>query len=270
VTNPWEDSLGILLGERGKARELGNCIVVYDRAKSTNDLAQSLANKKAPHGTVIMAAEQLEGRGRWQRRWCSPKGGLYLSVILRPRVGGEPHVSLLPFATTVAASEAIAESCGISTRIRWPNDLIVNDKKLGGVLCNGSYIGEKLQYVVAGIGLNVSQTEQEFPSDLRGFATSLFIEGNRTFDLLPLAASVVERMEIGWERCNRQPEVVTKRWRELAVGETGSKVHVQLLDGEEFPATTAGLTDDGGLRVRDERGEVRVLHAEAIVRVLFL
>ena len=71
------------------------------------------------------------------------KGGLYLSVILRPQVACEPNVSLLSFAITVSVSEAILESCRIATRIRWPNDLIINDKKLGGVLCDGSYLGRK-------------------------------------------------------------------------------------------------------------------------------
>ena len=109
----------------------------------------------------------------------------------------------MSFATAVAASEAIAESCGISTRIRWPNDLIVNDKKLGGVLCDGSYLGEKLEYVVAGIGINVAQKEPEPPSELKEIATSLRIEGKRSFDLLQLAACVVERMKIGREYRSR-------------------------------------------------------------------
>jgi BirA family biotin operon repressor/biotin-[acetyl-CoA-carboxylase] ligase len=148
--------------------------------------------------------------------------------------------------------------------------LIVNDKKLGGVLCEGSYLGERLEYVVAGIGINVAQKERDLASELKGVATSLRIEGKRSFDLPQLAACVVERMEIGWEHCSRRPEAVLKRWRELSIGETGSTVRVRTLKGEEFLATTGGLADDGGLRICDESGEVRVLRAEQIDRVLFL
>ncbi len=270
MTIPREDSLGDILRERGKAHGFGDFILVTERVGSTNELAQFLADSQAPHGSIVLAGEQTEGRGRWRRRWRSPKGGLYLSVILRPAAGCEPHIAFLSCAVSVAASEAIAESCGISTRIRWPNDLIVNDRKLGGVLCDGSYLGERLEYVVAGVGINVGQKEPELASELKGVATSLRMEGKRSFDLVQLAACVVERIEIGWEHCSRRPEAVLKRWRELSLGETGSTVRVQTLKGERFLATTGGLTDDGGLRVRDECGEVRVLRAEQIDRVLFL
>jgi BirA family biotin operon repressor/biotin-[acetyl-CoA-carboxylase] ligase len=148
--------------------------------------------------------------------------------------------------------------------------LIVNDKKLGGVLCDGSYLGEKLEYVVAGIGINVAQTEPEFASELKGIATSLCMEGKRSLDLLQLAACVVEHLGIGWEHCCRRPEAVLKRWRDLCLGETGSTVRVQTRKGEEFLATTGGLTDDGGLRICDESGEVRVLRAEQIDHVRFI
>jgi BirA family biotin operon repressor/biotin-[acetyl-CoA-carboxylase] ligase len=148
--------------------------------------------------------------------------------------------------------------------------LIVNDKKLGGVLCDGSFLGERLEYVVTGIGINVHQKEPDLPSELRGVATSLHIEGKRSFDLLQLASCVVERIEIGWEHCCRRPEAVLKQWRELSIAETGSKVRVQTLKGEQFLATTGGLEDDGGLRIRDERGVVGVLRPEQIDYVRFL
>lgn len=262
-----DTSFGRLLRDRGKANQFGEIILTYQQAGSTNDLALSFARRGAPHGTLIMAEVQTSGRGRWQRRWCSSEGGLYLTAILRPRSGTSPNFSILPVAAAVAATEAILESSGIEPRIRWPNDLLLDGGKIGGILCEASFAGDRPDFLVAGFGINVNQAQQDFPDELATVATSLRVATGSQQERLLVAACLVERLELWWEKCLTKPSDVLRRWGELAWGETGMRVRVRHKEGEEFEATTAGMAHDGGLKVRLADGELRTLHSEEVVHL---
>lgn len=151
--------------------EIGKKIYRVKECSSTNDLAKGLATSGAEEGTVVIADEQTKGRGRMGKGWFSLKGkGLYLSVILRPP---RPTISLLPLVAGLAIRKAVLDSTGIEILLKWPNDLMWREKKLGGILCESGFLGSRLNYVILGIGLNINHDAEEFPPDIRQHAASL-------------------------------------------------------------------------------------------------
>lgn len=150
---------------------IGAIIHRLSSCSSTNEKAKALAQEGAKEGTVVIAGEQTAGKGTKGRTWHSPAGqGLYASIILRPR---RKDISLLPLVAGVACADAIREAAGLEVRLKWPNDIIWKNGKLGGILCEGAFLGSSSSYAVLGIGLNVTQRRSDFPQELRRQATSL-------------------------------------------------------------------------------------------------
>ncbi|MDQ3389231.1 MAG: biotin--[acetyl-CoA-carboxylase] ligase [Gemmatimonadota bacterium] len=148
---------------------------LYERVGSTNDVARSLAAAGAAAGTVVLADEQTAGRGREGRSWSSPAGlGIWLSLILRPQA--LPAPGLLPLRVGLAASRALdAYAAPGLVQVKWPNDLCLAGRKLGGILCEASWKGDHLAFMVVGIGINVGHAPDDFPAEIRERATSLRI-----------------------------------------------------------------------------------------------
>jgi len=147
---------------------------------STNDAVRELAAAGAPEGAVVVAGEQTAGRGTKGRAWHSPPGlGLYASILLRPAFSG---LSLLPIAAGLAVRDAVASAEGIAVRLRWPNDIVLDGRKLGGILCESGFLGDRPEYAVLGIGLNVNHGPADFPDALRDGAVSLRIALGRPAD----------------------------------------------------------------------------------------
>jgi BirA family transcriptional regulator, biotin operon repressor / biotin---[acetyl-CoA-carboxylase] ligase len=145
---------------------------IHPSVTSTNDHARRLADQGAPHGTVVMAEEQTRGRGRRGREWTAPAGSsLLLSMVLRPRDHGAE--TLLSLRLGLAAARAMEAVTRLDVGVKWPNDLVVDDLKVGGILCEGAREAGRPLHMVAGIGLNLSQRDDDWPHELRGLATSL-------------------------------------------------------------------------------------------------
>lgn len=206
--------------EEVKNEEIGSRIVFLDSTDSTNFKAKELASKGYQSGTVVVADEQTAGRGRLGRNWYSPAGtGLWLSIILRPDI--PPLDSPL---LTVIASLAVYESLLVlekepaapeqhnnTLQIKWPNDILMDGKKLAGILTELS-LGSKINYAVVGIGINVNQ--EEFPAELSGIATSLRREYNKEIDRLELFKKILISFERYYFRLlnNDGPQLV-KEWK---------------------------------------------------------
>lgn len=156
---------------------------------STNDVAREMARGGAPAGTVVTADEQTAGRGTKGRSWHSVRGkGLYVSVLVRPRV---PEISLLPLAAGLAARDAVEISSGLAPALRWPNDLVWEGRKLGGILCESAFWGNRPDYAILGTGLNVDQAEEDFPADLRPAAVSIRAASGRSPDREALLSALL-------------------------------------------------------------------------------
>ena len=157
-------------------------------AGSTNDVAREWAISGAPEGALVVAARQTRGRGRRERQWSSPAGqGLYASIVLRPDWPA-PEAPNLAILGGVAAYRALEQAGVEQLRIKWPNDVLANGRKICGVLVEPRIGGGRIEFAVVGIGINVGQLAEDFSSDVRGIATSCRIEG---------AGITVEQMQVG-------------------------------------------------------------------------
>lgn len=226
---------------------------------STNDVARRLSSAGAPAGTIVLADRQLAGRGRAGRAWDSPAGvGIWLSLVVPPPRDAVA-AGTLPLRVGVAAARALdGFTAPARVGIKWPNDLVLRGEKLGGVLCEGTWTGDRPGPVVVGVGLNVSQGESEIPPELRGRATSLAIATGRPHDRLAVADALVAALRAGVLDAEL---TATELAEELAARDVLAGRPVTVTDPESgeprLAGVATGIADDGALLVR-VRGE----HAE--------
>jgi len=185
------------------ATGLGTCwlarkIVYYETVGSTNDEARRLALAGTPEGTLVLANEQTAGRGRLDRRWLAPRGqALLFSLIFYPTLTPR-HVHQLTMLSSLACMHAVLDQTGLRPAIKWPNDLLLDGKKLAGILSEIGQAGERL-YAVVGIGLNVNVDFAPWP-ELREQATSLREALGRPVPRVPLLQEILRRIETAYDR----------------------------------------------------------------------
>jgi len=241
---------------------LGRQIYLEDELESTNVRAKELARKGGVHGQVVLARHQSSGRGRLQRQWESPRGGLWMSVVLRPNLS-LADASKLTLATSVAIVDAFEELFSLRIGIKWPNDLIFNGLKIAGIL--GEVVGEwnTVQTLILGIGINVNFPRERLSSSLN--ATTLFEILKNDVDLNILAATVLNYLEkqvISLEK--KEFEELRLRWLERAVS-LGEEVRI--LRGEQvIEGIFKGITIDGALLLQTEDGEKSFTAGEVQIR----
>ena len=216
---------------------------VFETVGSTNDVARALAGEGAPAGTTVIAEHQARGRGRHGRNWrAAPGSSLLMSVILRP-ASAAPVA--LPLRVGLAVARAIESVASLDVGIKWPNDLVIDGRKLGGILCETSPEPGRRPFVVAGIGLNVLQAPDDWPADLRDHATSLAAEG-RAVSLPALAERVTREVSIG----PYDGPLETSELEALAARDT-LRGRTVVADGQTA-GRAAGFGPDGALLVEDD------------------
>ncbi len=241
----------------------------YDEIPSTNTRAKELAKTGAPHGTVVLAGSQTDGRGRMGRSFCSPGGmGVYLSVILRPNCTPDKLMHLT-CAAAVAASNAVEKICGIAPDIKWTNDLVVGRKKLGGILTElGLDNNAAVSYAIIGIGINCCQKAEDFPPELQSMATSVNAIGGNPATPAELAAALIEALWQTDKRLLAEKAALMAAYKQrcMTVGQD-----VVLLRGEERQYGRAlDVDENGGLIVRFSDGDIRtVASGEISVRGMY-
>jgi len=224
--------------------------------ESTNTDTLAAARAGAPHGSVFFADEQLAGRGRGDHAWHSASGqGLYVSVLLRPEFPAAV-LPLLPLASGLAAADAIRAVSDLSADIRWPNDLLIGPRKVGGILVEAKSDGVNVAYAVVGIGINVHQ--RDFAADLSTPATSLDLEFGRRVSRQTLLASLLkslQRESLGLLD-PAAPESIPTRLLQASTWITEREVEVH--GPQACSGVTDGLDRNGFLRVRTSTGLVIV------------
>ncbi|MEW5975889.1 MAG: biotin--[acetyl-CoA-carboxylase] ligase [Acidobacteriota bacterium] len=227
----------------------------YFQLGSTNDVARELAEGGGQEGLVVVAEEQLAGRGRLQRTWFSQRGtGIYMSLVLRPTIPPR-QAPLLNLVAAVAVSRALESECALESEIKWPNDILTGGRKCCGILTEMEAESGRIRHVVLGIGLNVNQ--DEFPDELADRASSVFLVTGCRFDRSRLLRSVLATFEEHYLDFTRLgSRRVIEEWTSRSPSSHGCNVTVQF-QGDSLTGVTDGINPDGALRVRLESGTIR-------------
>ena len=230
-------------------------LICHQTIDSTNITARSEAEKKSSEGTLVVADTQTQGRGRRGRDWSSPQGaGIYMSLLLRPIM--EPEQAMkITLMTAVAAAEAITTETGLPVRIKWPNDLQVNGRKIAGILTEISTEMDVINYIIVGIGINVNTKQKQFDPELKEIATSLFIEAGREFSRVRLIQAFLVEMERYYNILQTHGFVdILNVWKKLS-DTIGKQIDVILIN-KTFSGVAMDVDKDGRLIVKDNQGVI--------------
>ena len=226
-----------------KTRWLGRYYHHYEKTASTNTIAYELAEQGAPTGTVICADAQTSGRGRRGRKWDSPQGGLWFSLLLRPAISPK-EAAALTAVTAVGLCRGLLYYPGVGAKIKWPNDIYADGKKCGGILSEMKVTENKLDYVVIGVGLDLSSAELE--EELRPFAVGIEELYGSDIDRGELLCRLLLGLESAYDQfLNGQSEILFEEWKEQAL-DIGREVKIRTVNGS-VSGRPVGLADDGFL-----------------------
>lgn len=248
------------INHRLNTKFIGRKIYYFDTVSSTMDIATQLGIKNCPCGTLVLAEAQTKGRGRLGRSWLSPKyKGIYLSLVLRPKI--LPHqAAILTLLSAVSICEAIKEITGLDARIKWPNDILVQHKKLGGILTELNAEMDEVRFLVIGMGLNVNNDKKTLPLN----ATSLKSELKEGVNRIELLQEILRRIEANYllfQEKGSQP--VAEKWRDYNVT-LGRRIKV-FFQREHIEGEAADLDSDGALLLRQDSGLTQRITAGDVV-----
>jgi BirA family transcriptional regulator, biotin operon repressor / biotin---[acetyl-CoA-carboxylase] ligase len=239
---------------------IGKAIHYYDHVASTMDAAMQLAQDKAPDGTVVIAEAQTQGRGRLGRSWVSPKyKGLYFSIIVRPDTAVS-EVASINLMAAVSVCEAVSRMCGLDTRIKWPNDVLLEQKKLGGILTEMNAGLDRVNYCVIGIGINVNSDKKALVDG----AISLAQQTGSAVNRVELFREILRQFEHYYLKFKKKEfGPILDAWRQFSVT-LGERVRIDMHKGR-LDGVAVDIDVDGGLLVRRDSGIVEKVTAGDVV-----
>lgn len=248
-----------------KTAWLGKKIHYFLEIDSTNNIAKKLAEQDAEEGTIVIAESQSSGRGRLGRRWESPKGGIWLSIILRPKLRLKEAVKISLIAA-VAVARTIRQELGLDAEVKWPNDVLINWRKVCGILTEAISEREKAKYAIVGIGINANFDLSVLPEELRKTATSLKEILGREIDGEKFICNLLEYFEAYYEKLRKGKfNVIIDEWRKISciLGR-----EVQISNHERFEGLAEDIDENGWLIVKLKDGtSKRVFSADVTVRI---
>ncbi|MHC4748910.1 MAG: biotin--[acetyl-CoA-carboxylase] ligase [Planctomycetota bacterium] len=235
---------------------IGGKVLIYDSTSSTNDVAAEYAKIKQNDGLVIFAEEQTAGRGRTGNKWLSGRADSILcSIVL---VENKINVELLSLTCAVAVAEAIGKPGRSQAKIKWPNDIMLNGKKVAGILLESKKDNGGSIYIV-GIGINCHQTKESFAGELQQIATSIDAESHSISDRNLLAKRLLVSVGQWLKMAANNSEKVIARWRQLSI-QLGHRVSL-IFDGAKFTGHCIGIDPEKGLILQLDTGGVRMFNA---------
>ena len=263
------------IGSRLDTRVMGRCCICYEETDSTNTRAKRLADEGKPHGTLICAEAQTGGKGRRGRSWSSPPGeAVYMSLLLKPAIN-PVHTSMLTLVMGLAAAKACNEVLESSLKeeapkvlVKWPNDLVIEGRKLAGILTELSTEVDYINHIVTGIGINVNT--KKFPEEIAATANSMYIATGRTFSRAELAACCMKYFEAYYDTFLQTEDLsaLKEEYESLLVNK-GRQVQV-LEPGHTYTGTALGIQESGELLVEREDGQITAVYAgEVSVRGIY-
>ncbi len=248
-----------------KSRVLGRNVYSYKSIGSTNETARRLAESGAPEGTIVIAERQTKGRGRLGRKWHSPPGlGLFFSLILRPTISIDrlPGLSLVAALSICRVIERIDK---LKPKIKWPNDCLINSKKIAGILMEISAELDRISYAVVGIGINMNHQKKDFPMGLRSRATSLGLNSGRKHSRVDFLREFLLEFEKDYYNFARYG----LRFMGHALVERSSVLDQKItvrFGKRKITGTAIGLDENGALRLKTKDGVITLSAGEVTLR----
>ena len=248
------------ISENLKTKFIGRKIFYYDTIASTMDRAIDLGMGNAPQGTIVIAETQTKGRGRLRRSWVSPRyKGIYFSLILKPKISPN-QAPILTLLAAVSVCEAIKEISGLDVKIKWPNDILINHKKLGGILTELNAEMDEIRFVVIGIGLNINNDRRSL---IKG-ATSLKEEIKEELGRAKLLRKLLEKLEDNYRDLAEQSHRgIIEKWRCLS-STLGKRVEI-ISHRKQLQGVAIDIDIDGGLLLRDDSGLIQKVMAGDLI-----
>jgi BirA family biotin operon repressor/biotin-[acetyl-CoA-carboxylase] ligase len=229
-------------------------LLVFDELESTNSTAKEAGRTGVQEGTVVLAKTQKKGRGRFDRIWQSPEGGVYLSMILKPKTPIE-KTSLLPFVAALAVAQTI-NSYGLHATIKWPNDVLVQGKKIAGILLESETEGQTVSYVVVGIGINLNIDLSTLPSEIQAQSTAMIKEIGETIEYYQFLTTFFTQFDHYYQLFStNQYEQIVKEWKNHS-DTLGKQVRI-LTSTETLQGTAADIDSSGFLILKKKNGETK-------------
>ncbi|MGQ3685793.1 MAG: biotin--[acetyl-CoA-carboxylase] ligase [Candidatus Loosdrechtia sp.] len=244
-----------------KTKVIGSTIVIYEQSTSTMDIAKKLSKTGFKNGMVIFTEEQTHGRGRSGHSWsCQKYKGLLLTILLTHTIQPD-HLCLLTGTVAVSITETIRETLKLPATIKWPNDILINGKKVGGVLVELEKGTKKQSVFLIGIGLNINADEQELPRQTRLPPTSLAIEKKELINRNTFAAALLQDLD-KWYFILKDEHYryITGRWKELCIT-IGKKLTI-IDNDNEYTGKVINISNNGGLMMKMENDEIRIFRGE--------
>lgn len=238
---------------------IGKTVYYYQVVDSTNSVAKYFAKNNADNGTIIISKTQRMGRGRNNNSWISPKGGLWMSIILKPDISTD-KVQYLTLIAGISLSKTINENFDLKSKIKWPNDVYINDKKISGILTESHITKQSVDYLILGIGVNINNSKSDLNRNLRETATSLKDELKHKIDIFDFLNKFLKNMEYYYNiLSNKEFNRILSDWRILS-NTLGKIVEVKQINniiiGEAYD-----IGYDGSLIIKEENGEFRTIIA---------
>jgi len=254
--------------EHLQTKTLGRRGLYFRQLTSTNEIAKGLARRGLREGAIIVAETQTSGKGRLGREWTSPEGGLWLSVMLRPNVQSR-HAAKLTLLASVAVAKTISKLYGLRAEVKWPNDVLLDQKKVCGILTEGEIQGHNIDFAVLGVGINANISLKALPEHLRHSATTLKYQLKKEISRETLLCELLKETEFYYDLFGKgEFEAILSDWRRLA-SFLGSIV--EITGGEETVRGLATDIDENGalvIRLEDQTvqrvtsGDMRIIRKE--------
>ena len=257
---PWEITTEL------DTKLLGQQAYYYDSVDSTQTEALKIANESNKEGIIIIAEKQTGGKGRSGRKWISPKGGIWFSIILHPKFDIS-NITLFPIASSLALSNAIEKTCKITTELKWPNDLTIKGKKLAGMLVDASLESNKIENLVLGVGINFEVNSKEIEKVLKNTpnfygVASLNEQKNKIKPIQLIQSFLLELEKIYEQLNNNQRKKIISKWTERS-STIGKKIEVETHQGK-VKGDAIKIDDDGGLVVKDKEKTSKIFAGDII------
>jgi BirA family biotin operon repressor/biotin-[acetyl-CoA-carboxylase] ligase len=239
-----------------RTRRIGRKILVYDRTSSTNDIAAEYAKNRKNNGLVVFAEEQTAGRGRAGSKWYGGwADSIQCSIVL---TGYKLNPELLSLTCAVAVADGLGKIGGTEAKIKWPNDIILNGKKVAGILLESKLNNDDGFYIL-GIGINCHQKQESFPAELQPIATSIDNVSHSVTDRVSLAKRLLTSVDHWLGVAEKKSEKVINQWRKLSI-QLGHRVSL-VFNGRKFTGNCIGIDPEKGLILQLDTGGVRMFDA---------